>query len=102
MGDEALFQSILQQFREETEADLQRLNDNLKNPQANIIREIVHKLAGRVGQMGAAALSADLHDIESEIIEGTPINSLIQDVIEAKEGVRKLIDSVRLSTLHSN
>jgi signal transduction histidine kinase/CheY-like chemotaxis protein/HPt (histidine-containing phosphotransfer) domain-containing protein len=102
MGDEALFQSILQQFREETEADLQRLNDSLENPQPHVIREIVHKLAGRVGQMGASALSADLQDIENEIVEGTAISTLLEDIADAKEGVVKLIDSVRVSTLYSN
>jgi len=102
MGDEALFQSILLQFQEETGSDLQRLNDGLKNPEAQVLREIVHKLAGRVGQMGAIRLSAKLHDIENEIVEGTSISTLIDEIIEARDEVAKLMHSIRVNSLQSN
>ncbi len=102
MGDESLFQSILLQFQEETETDLQRLHEGLKNPEAQALREIVHKLAGRIGQMGAFRLSAKLHDIENEIVEGSPISTLIDEIIEAKDEVEKLMHSIRFSSLQSN
>ena len=102
MGDESLFQSILLQFQEETEIDLQRLHEGLKNPEAQALREIVHKLAGRIGQMGAFRLSAKLHDIENEIVEGSPISTLIDEIIEAKDEVEKLMHSIRFSSLQSN
>ena len=102
MGDESLFQSILLQFQEETEIDLQRLHEGLKNPEAQVLREIVHKLAGRIGQMGAFRLSAKLHDIENEIVEGSAISTLIDEIIEAKDEVEKLMHSIRFSSLQSN
>ena len=102
MGDESLFQSILLQFQEETENDLQRLHEGLKNPEAQALREIVHKLAGRIGQMGAFRLSAKLHDIENEIVEGSDISTLIDEIIEAKDEVEKLMHSIRFSSLQSN
>ena len=102
MGDESLFQSILLQFQEETEIDLQRLHEGLKNPEAQVLREIVHKLAGRIGQMGALRLSAKLHDIENEIVEGSDISTLIDEIIEAKDEVEKLMHSIRFSSLQSN
>ncbi|HET6543101.1 MAG TPA: ATP-binding protein, partial [Chryseolinea sp.] len=102
MGDESLFQSILLQFQEETENDLQRLHEGLKNPEAQTLREIVHKLAGRIGQMGAFRLSAKLHDIENEIVEGSPISALIDEIIEASDEVEKLMHSIRFSSLQSN
>jgi len=102
MGDESLFQSILLQFQEETEIDLQRLDEGLKNPEAQTLREIVHKLAGRIGQMGAFRLSAKLHDIENEIVEGSPISALIDEIIEARDEVEKLMHSIRFSSLQSN
>lgn len=102
MGDESLFQSILVQFQEETEQDLQRLNENLKHPEAAVIRDIVHKLAGRVGQIGASALSAKLHDIENEIVEGTGITLLMEELLEARTDVMKLLNYVRLSTLEKS
>ncbi len=102
MGDESLFQSILVQFQEETGEDVQRLNENLKNPDAAVIREIVHKLAGRVGQMGASDLSAKLHNIENEIVKGTAIPLLIDAIIEAKSDVVKLLNSIRLTTMQQS
>ena len=102
MGDESLFQSILLQFQEETETDLQRLHEGLKNPEAQALREIVHKLAGRIGQMGAFKLSAKLHDIENEIVEGSAISTLIDEIIEARDEVEKLMHSIRFSSLQSN
>ena len=102
MGDESLFQSILLQFQEETEIDLQRLHEGLKNPEAQVLREIVHKLAGRIGQMGAFRLSAKLHDIENEIVEGSPISALIEEITEARDEVEKLMYSIRFSSLQSN
>jgi signal transduction histidine kinase/FixJ family two-component response regulator len=100
MGDESLFHSILLQFQEETEADLQRLNEILKsNPDGGKIREIVHKLAGRVGQMGASALSGRLHDIENDLVEGTPVGSLLDEVEQTRANVVKLVDEIRLHTM---
>jgi signal transduction histidine kinase/DNA-binding response OmpR family regulator len=102
MGDEAMFQSILLQFQEETEHDLQRLANALKQPDATVIREIVHKLAGRVGQMGASELSARLHDVENEIVEGTSINELLDEVEESKADVTALLHSIRLYTMQQS
>lgn len=102
MGDESLFQSILLQFQEETEHDLKRLETGLKTPEANGLRDIVHKLAGRVGQMGALRLSDDLRDIENEIVEGTPIQELLDDIAEAKADVYRLIQSVKLTSVQQS
>ncbi len=102
MGDESLFQSILLQFQDETERDLKLLKENLNNPEANVIREIVHKLAGRVGQLGALHLSSKLHDLENEIVKGTVISELLDEIIEAKADVLKLLNSIRISTLQQS
>ncbi len=97
MGDEALFQSIISQFQEETENDLQRLTECLKKPESSAVREIVHKLAGRVGQMGASLLSSELHDIENELVEGTPVSELMVELMDAKADVAKLVQSINKS-----
>ena len=88
--------------RKKQKSDLQRLHEGLKNPEAQALREIVHKLAGRIGQMGAFRLSAKLHDIENEIVEGSAISTLIDEIIEAKDEVEKLMHSIRFSSLQSN
>jgi signal transduction histidine kinase/CheY-like chemotaxis protein len=100
MGDESLFQSILQQFQEETDGDLQRLNDILKSTlDASKVREVVHRLAGRVGQMGAQPLSAQLHEIENDIVEGKPIETLRDDLEHARKEVVKLMDEIKHQTM---
>jgi signal transduction histidine kinase/FixJ family two-component response regulator len=101
MGDESLFQSILQQFHEETENDLHRLTENLKSPilESTKIREIVHKLAGRVGQMGAHALSAHFHDIENAIVEGRPIESLRERLEQSRNELIKLMEEIKSQTM---
>ncbi len=97
MGDDSLFQSILEQFHEETENDFQRLIENLKSSalDGNKIREIVHKLAGRVGQMGAQPLSSHFHEIENAIVEGKPIESLRSELEEARNDLAKVMEEIK-------
>ena len=101
MGDESLFQSILQQFHEETETDLHRLTENLKLPtlDASKIREIVHKLAGRVGQMGAHVLSAHFHEIENAIVEGKPIESFRDKLEQSRNELTKLMEEIKTQAM---
>ena len=69
-GDDALLQSILAQFIDETENDLIKLDENCSLMNTRAVREIVHKLAGRIGQFGALSLSAKLRAIESALMNG--------------------------------
>jgi len=96
LGDEALFQSILQQFVEETENDLAELTDNLKENKAAPVREIIHKLAGRVSQIGVPVLAMKLRDIESELENGSPLDVLGPGILSAKALVEKLVMTVRV------
>ena len=52
--------------------------------------------------MGAFRLSAKLHDIENEIVEGTSISTLVDEIAEAKDEVEKLMRSIRSISLQSN
>jgi signal transduction histidine kinase/FixJ family two-component response regulator len=97
MGDEELLQSILAQFQAETSQDLQRLTEGLKNLETKVVRDVVHKLAGRVGQMGARLLSAKLQDMENEIVEGRPISELVDEIRGVKEEVARLMYSLKES-----
>ncbi len=95
MGDEALLQSILGQFIEETENDLEALDELLKNLRPEPIREIVHKLSGRLGQMGVLALSSKLRTIEMSLADGTPASDLVDELQEAREEVDRLLKTTR-------
>jgi signal transduction histidine kinase/CheY-like chemotaxis protein/HPt (histidine-containing phosphotransfer) domain-containing protein len=97
MGDEELFQSIINQFVEETEADLNRLEEQLILMDADSVREIVHKLAGRVGQMGAVALSKKLRNMEHILIGGEKLSTLSDQINLLKDEVETLVKGVRVA-----
>lgn len=99
LGDEALFQSIITQFIEETETDLHHLDENLKYMNPGPIREIVHKLAGRIGQLGVLSLSVKLRTIETKLVDGTTLLSLVERIMGAKDEVEKLLKTIRVRTM---
>ncbi len=70
MGDDALFQSVLVQFAEDTQKNKQDLEKQFQEKNTKAIREIVHQLSGRVGQMGATSLSQQFRQVETELHAG--------------------------------
>lgn len=99
LGDETLFLSVLNQFQEETAADLDMLEEKMKHMEAVGIREIVHKLAGRVGQIGITTLSVRLRGIEEKLVQGAELPTVMQLLMSAKDEVHKLVDTVRAMTV---
>jgi signal transduction histidine kinase/CheY-like chemotaxis protein len=99
LGDEALFQSVLQQFIEETKRDVENLDQGLKHMRAEPVREIVHKLAGRIGQMGSSELSGTLRDIELQLADGAPLQDVLQQLLHAKDGVEGLLTSIQVNVV---
>jgi signal transduction histidine kinase/DNA-binding response OmpR family regulator len=95
MGDDALFQSIINQFIEETESDISNLNESLSGLNAITVREVVHKLAGRTGQMGMASLSSTLKEIEVNLIDGVELTTLIQPINQATSAVEKALNAIK-------
>jgi len=95
LGDDALFQSIINQFIEETENDVSRLNENLSGLNAIAVREVIHKLAGRTGQMGMTGLSSKLKEIEVNLIDGHELTALIESINHAKSEVEKSVNSIK-------
>src|SRR5690606_2632610 len=95
MNDEALFYSVLRQFVEETQDDLQHLEEQLDQRDKIAIREIVHKLAGRIGQMGIGPLSLKLREVETKIIAGEEVEALMRPLIKLKEEVTLLLQKIK-------
>lgn len=83
MGDEALFRSILSQFIEETQEDIVKLKVNLSDLNTNAVKDIVHKLAGRIGQIGLSGLSNQFKGIEDKLREGKELMSQYESVNRA-------------------
>lgn len=66
-GDESLLKEILEQFVKDTRNDLSLLKDNIKQHNTGQITEIVHRLSGRIGQIGALPLSAKFRKFEIDL-----------------------------------
>ena len=94
MGDDELFQTILVQFLQETKDDVNALQDNMKHLDVKNIRERVHKLAGRIGQVGADKISQRLRSIEDDISEGKSINKLAERIYSSISEVEKLVEDI--------
>jgi CheY-like chemotaxis protein len=95
LGDEVLFQSIINQFIEETESDVSKLNENLSGLNAMAVREVVHKLAGRTGQMGMMDLSSTLKEIEIKLTDGVELTTLIEPINQATSSVEKVLNAIK-------
>ena len=95
MGDEELFQSILNQFLSETEDDIVALENNMTHLDVKKIREHVHRLAGRIGQVGADKISQRLRTIEDEIVDGKNIHELAERIFSSINEVQQLVSEIR-------
>jgi signal transduction histidine kinase/CheY-like chemotaxis protein len=98
MGDDVLFHSIIQQFLEESDEDLGQLKLALDNNNRAKIREIVHKLAGRFGQMGIYALSARWHGIEVALVDGKQLADISGELKSTIRESDQLLNSMRIDS----
>lgn len=95
MGDDELFQSILTQFMEETKCDIDNLEKNLHHMELTMVREIVHKLSGRIAQMGVQKTSDRLRGIEEDLDKGRDAKSIIERIIGAIDEVKNLLKEMQ-------
>ncbi|MCU0420626.1 MAG: ATP-binding protein [Cyclobacteriaceae bacterium] len=88
--DEALIDSVVAEFRSDTEADLRLLKTK---PSDAVWREVIHRLAGRTGQMGFADMHRQLVQAEHHLAAGMPLTAPEQQRLVAD--ITALIDSLR-------
>jgi signal transduction histidine kinase/FixJ family two-component response regulator len=103
LNDEALFQSILTQFVEETGQDLQTISSHLSNNDSKALREIVHKMAGRFAQIGMNGLADGLHTLEKKLVAGYSAEMLSTEVIQVSKKIKTSLTQLRrsMTELHS-
>jgi signal transduction histidine kinase/FixJ family two-component response regulator len=103
LNDEQLFQSVLSQFVEETTEDIHTLNSVIPADDTKRVREVVHRLSGRLSQIGITTLGSQLHEIESEIVAGKKTEDLSEGLTSVVRSVERLIADLKSTTLeHSN
>ncbi|RZL50537.1 MAG: response regulator [Pedobacter sp.] len=85
MGDQQMLKKILIQFEKDCLNDIEALEKNLQLKEIDKSRLIVHRLAGRIAQIGASELGSAFRMVEQEIAN----KQLIED--KEKEQVIELI-----------
>ncbi|PST83521.1 hybrid sensor histidine kinase/response regulator [Pedobacter yulinensis] len=66
-GDARQMSRILHRFVTDTESDLVALSAALRSDDSDKVHGLVHKLAGRTGQIGAGDIAADLREMEAAL-----------------------------------
>jgi DNA-binding response OmpR family regulator len=66
-GDESVLREILDQFAKDSREDIAALKSCIKNSDLHNTRELMHRMAGRTGQIGIKDLSAKFRSFEIAI-----------------------------------
>ncbi len=102
MGDEQLLQSVVFQFKEETQINLIEIKEALLQQNSKAVRELVHKFSGRVAQMGGKNLADRFHQLEIKLDEGVNVTELHNDLNGSLLALEKFINDVEKDILTTN
>lgn len=98
LNDESLFQSVLSQFLEETSEDTRNLKSVLPSGDIKAIREVVHRLSGRLSQIGIRNLGTRFNKIEKLIVAGKNAEGIRPELEQSVKALDELITHLRLTT----
>jgi signal transduction histidine kinase/HPt (histidine-containing phosphotransfer) domain-containing protein len=99
LDDESLFQSVLTQFIEETTEDIGALKSVLHSSDDKVGREIVHRLSGRLSQIGVPALGTKFSSLEAQFVSGKKVEELADEIENVIKRLEEFIAQLRLTTL---
>lgn len=99
LNDEELFQSVLSQFLEETTHDVTVLRSALLDADAKQVREVVHRLSGRLSQIGLTDHGTRFHAIESLLVSGIQLETVHADLDSLLATLQTVIDQLKLTRL---
>jgi signal transduction histidine kinase/CheY-like chemotaxis protein/HPt (histidine-containing phosphotransfer) domain-containing protein len=94
-GDETLLQEIIYQFVEDTTHDLHQLEDGLKWRMKEKVREAAHRLAGRIGQLGAKSISEEFRQIEQAMENDQSIQSIKKQTLNLLDQSHALVQTLQ-------
>jgi len=77
-GDEEQLFKILKRFSEDCLQDIEDLKDSMENNKVSQFSLLVHRLAGRIAQIGSAELAAEFRKLEIEVMDCTDISPKIK------------------------
>jgi len=95
MDDSDLMKKSLISFIEETTQDLNILRQLIEKQDNNGIMEVMHKLAGRIGQVGNLPLSVKLRKIEKMLFKNQTIETNTIDMEEITEDISGFMKDIK-------
>lgn len=75
MGDQEMLKKILIQFKKDCLSDISELNADVDQQNTDKARLIIHRLAGRIAQIGANDLGSDFRILEQKIANAKEISA---------------------------
>jgi signal transduction histidine kinase/CheY-like chemotaxis protein/HPt (histidine-containing phosphotransfer) domain-containing protein len=101
MGDEVLYQSIVVQFIEETMDDIVASRKAVTELDAGTLRETVHKMSGRLGQLGVVSVAGKLRKLETDLVNKKPLVDLTPEINKILKKVNDVVIQIRLTSLEA-
>lgn len=101
LDDPDLLKKVLLQFVRDTTADLHQLAEYTAGNNTHQVSEILHRLAGRVGQIGATELSALIREVEADIRRGFADSQIRSEVPPLTDKMYELIKEIDTQLSHS-
>ncbi|MDQ3290212.1 MAG: ATP-binding protein [Bacteroidota bacterium] len=95
-NDEEQLRLILNQFILDTQQDLDNLKDYVKERLPKQTREIVHRLAGRIGQVGSKQLTERFRKIETALNQQQPLEPMVPELKALHREVKDLVKKIQL------
>jgi signal transduction histidine kinase/DNA-binding response OmpR family regulator len=92
-GDESLMREILDQFVKDSKNDMDALESNLQSRDLEKVMEIMHRMAGRTGQIGAKDLSARFRAFEIEL-RVDPSQVSMEEMEKTARKARSVIEQI--------
>ena len=94
-GDEEQLFKILKRFSEDCIQDIEDLRASMESHNVSQFSLLVHRLAGRIAQIGSSELAADFRKLEIEVMGGNEINPKLQaEADRLIPGLYHLVDLV--------
>lgn len=101
LGDDVLYQSIVLQFIEETMDDIVTSRKAVSQQDSGTLRETVHKMSGRLGQLGVVSVAGKLRKLETDLVNKKSLDDLMPEINRVLKKVNDVVIQIRLTSLEA-
>ena len=97
-GDESLLREILDQFVKDSRSDIDSLRHHIAAGELDHAQELMHRMAGRTGQIGARDLSARFRNLEIALREN-PLEVSEKEMTQVVNDAASVVEQVEEKAL---